>query len=213
MVCWVRNHRRFFLRENQSLQAIPNRLHRAAVHLPQHSTGHAGARPGSGQPWAVTALMVGTAFLPQDTKPSICYPLNLSNGKVWLCGSKWDTETRWLGITQRPGGWERYKADILLQLFLFRPGAVQFILNPDPTHTLQLSKQKDAKMYLGQTWHLSYRRQGHEEFPNTPLPLLQNVTCLHPTSMLQDTNQDPVRAPSHLWCCFYFFFSLCQFFL
>lgn len=102
MVCWVRNHRRFFLRENQSLQAIPNRLHRAAVHLPQHSTGHAGARPGSGQPWAVTALMVGTAFLPQDTKPSICYPLNLSNGKVWLCGSKWDnnTETRWLGKVQ-----------------------------------------------------------------------------------------------------------------
>lgn len=70
-------------------------------------------------------LTVGTAFLPQDTKPSICYPLSLSNGKVWLCGSKCDNkpEARWLGEVQN-----RYSSRAFS--VTSKPGAVWFILNP-----------------------------------------------------------------------------------
>lgn len=39
IVCRVRNHRSFYFKGNKSLQAIPNWLHRAAVHLPQHGMG------------------------------------------------------------------------------------------------------------------------------------------------------------------------------
>lgn len=95
MVCWVRNHRRFHLRGSQSPQATPHWLHRAAVHLPQHSTDTPTPSQGSGQPWAVTAPDGGDSF------PALGHQtLHLLPFKP----CKWQSLTSWLQVWQQPRG-------------------------------------------------------------------------------------------------------------